>query len=183
MINIPSVKVRMDKIVEIFVDDISSIRTGRATPGLIESVVVTVYGGQKMRLIELGSIGVPDVRTLTFQPWDSTLVKEIANGIAAANIGMNPAVDGPIIRMSLPMLTTEQRDDYVKMLGRKLEAARVMVRDARADFRKDLQSAKQEKTISEDEFKSDEVELQKVTDQYIEKLEAIAGKRELEIRG
>lgn len=183
MINIPSVKVRMDKIVEIFVDDISSIRTGRATPGLIENVVVTVYGGQKMRLIELGSIGVPDVRTLTFQPWDTTLVKEIANGIAAANIGMNPAVDGQIIRMSLPMLTTEQRDDYVKMLGRKLEAARVMVRDARADFRKDLQTAKQEKTVSEDEFKSDETELQKVTDQYIEKLESVASKREVEIRG
>ena len=173
----------MDKIVGIFVDDISSIRTGRATPGLIENVAVTVYGGQKMRLIELGSIGVPDVRTLTFQPWDVALVKEIANGIAAANIGMNPAVDGQIIRMSLPMLTTEQREDYIKMLGRKLEAARVMIRDARADFRKTLQTAKQEKTISEDELKQDETELQKVTDQYIEKLEMVASKKEIEIRG
>jgi ribosome recycling factor len=183
MINIPSVKIRMDKIVGIFIDDISSIRTGRATPGLIENVVVTVYGGQKMRLIELGSIGVPDVRTLTFQPWDTALVKEIANGIAAANIGMNPAVDGQIIRMSLPMLTTEQREDYIKMLGRKLEAARGMVRDARADFRKILQTAKQEKTVSEDEYKNDEAELQKVTDQYIEKLEMVAGKKEIEVRG
>ena len=173
----------MDKIVAIFMEDILSIRTGRATPGLIENVAVTVYGGQKMRLIELGSIGAPDVRTLTFQPWDATLVKEIANGIAAANIGMNPAVDGQIIRMSLPMLTTEQREDYIKMLGRKLEAARVMVRDARADFRKDLQTAKQEKTVSEDEFKRDETELQKTTDQYIEKLEMVAVRKEGEIRG
>ena len=165
MINIPNVKIRMEKITEIFVEDISSIRTGRATPGLIENVAVVVYGGQKMRLIELGSIGAPDVRTLTFQPWDATLVKEIANGIAAANIGMNPAVDGSIIRMSLPMMTTEQRDDYIKMLGRKLEAARVMIRDARSDFRKDLQTAKQDKMVSEDEFKEDEAELQKVTDQ------------------
>src|SRR5574343_293707 len=101
MIDFGDVKLRMGKILSLFVNDISSIRTGRATPSLIENVVVTVYGGQKMRLIELGSIGVPDARTLTFQPWDGTLVKEIANGIAAANIGMNPAVDGAIIRMSL----------------------------------------------------------------------------------
>jgi ribosome recycling factor len=137
----------MDKIVAIFVNDIASIRTGRATPGLIENVVVTVYGGQKMKLIELGSIGVSDVRSLTFQPWDQALVREISNGIAAANIGMNPVVDGQIIRMNLPALTVEQRDDYVKLLGRKLEGARVMMRDARADFRNELQ-----KIITEQNF-------------------------------
>ena len=183
MINFSDVKVRMDKIVAIFMEDIASIRTGRATPGLIENVIVTVYGGQKMKLIELGSIGVSDVRSLTFQPWDQALVREISNGIAAANIGMNPIVDGQIIRMNLPMLTVEQRDDYVKLLGRKLEAARVMVRDARADFRNGLQKAKQDKTVSEDEFKKDEVELQKITDEFIGKLEEFAKKKEVEIRG
>ena len=100
MINFSDVRVRMDKIVSLFVNDIASIRTGRATPGLIENVVVTVYGGQKMKLIELGSIGVPDVRSLTFQPWDQTLIREIANGIAAANIGMTPAIDGQIIKLN-----------------------------------------------------------------------------------
>lgn len=183
MINFSDVRVRMDKIVSLFVNDIASIRTGRATPGLIENVVVTVYGGQKMRLIELGSIGVPDVRSLTFQPWDQALIREISNGIAAANVGMNPVVDGQIIRMNLPMLTVEQREDYVKLLGRKLEAARVMIRDARADFRSDLQKAKQDKTISEDEFKKDETELQKVTDEFVKKLEDLSGKKEVEIRG
>jgi ribosome recycling factor len=177
------VRVRMDKIVSLFVNDIVSIRTGRATPGLIENVVVTVYGGQKMRLIELGSISVPDVRSLTFQPWDQGLIREISNGIAAANVGMNPVVDGQIIRMSLPMLTVEQREDYVKLLGRKLEAARVMIRDARADFRSNIQKAKQDKTISEDEFKKDETELQKLTDEFIKKLEGLSEKKELEIRG
>ena len=183
MINFSDVKVRMDKIVALFVNDISSIRTGRATPGLIENVIVTVYGGQKMKLIELGSIGVPDVRSLTFEPWDQTLIREINNGIEAANIGMTPTVDGSIIRMSLPMLTMEQREDYIKLLGRKLEGARVMVRDARGDFRSDLQKAKQDKTVSEDEFKKDETELQKITDLYTAKLEEIAKKKELEIRG
>jgi len=182
MINFVDVKTRMDKIVEIFVNDIGSIRTGRATPGLIENVVVSVYGGQKMRLIELGSIEVADVRTLTFTPWDQTVIREVSNGIAAANIGMNPVVDGAMIRMILPMMTQEQREDYVKLLGRKLEGARGMIRDARADNRKDLMDAKNEKTISEDEFKRDETELQKVTDEYIGKLEALAKKKEAEIR-
>jgi ribosome recycling factor len=183
MINFSDVKIRMDKIVTIFVNDIASIRTGRSTPGLIENIQVTVYGGQKMKLMELGSIGVPDVRSLTFQPWDGTVIREISNGIMAANVGLNPVVDGQLIRMSLPMLTAEQREDYVKLLGRKLEGARVMIRDARADYRNDLQKAKQEKTISEDEFKRDETELQKITDQYIGKLEEVSKKKEQEIRG
>ncbi len=183
MIDFANVKLRMGKILSLFVNDIASIRTGRATPGLIENVVVTVYGGQKMKLIELGSIGVPDVRSLTFQPWDQALIREIGNGIAVANIGMNPVVDGQLIRMNLPMLTVEQREDYIKLLGRKLEAARVMVRDARGNYRSDLQKAKQEKTVSEDEYKRDEVELQKITDEYIKKLEETANKKEVEIRG
>ena len=183
MIVFADVRVRMGKILSLFVNDIASIRTGRATPGLIENVVVTVYGGQKMKLIELGSIGVPDVRSLTFQPWDQALIREIANGIAIANIGMNPVVDGQLIRMNLPMLTVEQREDYIKLLGRKLEAARVMVREARGDYRSDLQKAKQEKTVSEDEFKKDETELQKITDEFVKKLEEVADKKEIEIRG
>jgi ribosome recycling factor len=183
MINFSDVKVRMGKIVVIFMEDIASVRTGRATPGLIENVVVTVYGGQKMKLIELGSIGVSDVRSLTFQPWDQTLTREISNGIAAANIGMNPTVDGQLIRMTLPSLTVEQREDYIKLLGRKLEAARVMIRDARADFRSSLQSAKQTKKISEDEYKRDEIELQKITDEFIKNLEDLTKKKEIEIRG
>jgi ribosome recycling factor len=183
MLDFNQIKGRMDKIVSIFVEDIASLRTGRATSALIENVVVTVYGDQKMKLIEIGSIGVPDVRTLTFEPWDTTILKEVANGIAAANIGLNPAVDGSLIRMSLPMMTVEQREDYIKLLGRKLEGARVMIREARADFRKILMNAKNEKTISEDEFKQDENELQKTTDEYIKKIEEISKKKELEIRG
>ena len=183
MINFADLSTRMGKIVDIFVNDIGSLRTGRATPGLIENVVVTVYGAQKMRLIELGSIGVPDVRSLTFQPWDQGLIREIANGIGAANIGMTPVVDGPVIRLSLPMLTMEQREDYIKLLGRKLEGVRVMIRDARADYRKKLMDAKNDKTVGEDEVKRDEAELQKVTDQFISKLEEIAKKKETEIRG
>jgi ribosome recycling factor len=146
-------------------------------------VAVTVYGDKKMRLIELGSIGVPDVRSLTFQPWDAELIREISNGIAAAGLNMNPAIDGQLIRLSLPMLTQEQREDYIKLLGRKLEGARGMIRDARSDYRKKIMDAKNEKTVSEDEFKRDETELQKMTDQFVAKLEEISKKKEVEIRG
>ena len=183
MINFTDVNVRMNKITDLFINDISSIRTGRATPGLIENVVVSVYGGQKNKLIELGSINVPDVRSLTFQPWDQTILREVCNGIQAANIGMTPVVDGQLIRMALPMLTQEQREDYIKLLGRKLEGVRGMIRDARADFRKKLMDAKNAKTVSEDEFKRDELELQKMTDKHIANIEEISKKKEVEIRG
>jgi ribosome recycling factor len=182
MINFAEVNVRMGKITDIFVNDIASIRTGRATPGLIENVMVEVYNGQKMRLQELGSISVPDVRSIVFEPWDQTIIREINNGIQAANIGMMPSVDGNVIRLSLPMLTVEQREDYVKLLGRKLEGARGMIRDARADFRKKLMDAKNDKSVSEDEFKRDETELQKITDQFMGKLEELSKKKEVEIR-
>lgn len=183
MIDFSKVKTRMSKIVDIFVGDIASLRTGRATPGLIENTIVTVYDGQKMKLIELGSIGVPDVRSLTFQPWDQTLIKEISNGIAAANTGMTPVVDGQLIRMNLPLMTVEQREDYIKLLGRKLEGARVMIRDARGDFRSHLQKDKQDKSISEDEYKTNENELQENVDDFIKKLEELSSKKEVEIRG
>jgi len=158
-------------------------QAARATPGLIENVTVTVYEGKKMRLVELGSIGVPDARSLTFTPWDQSIIKEIKNGIAAANIGMNPAIDGQLIRMTLPALTVEQREDYVRLLGRKLEGVRGMVRDARGEQRRDLQKEKQKKEISENEFNMDEKELQKITNEYMAKLEEMAGKKETEIRG
>lgn len=183
MLNFTDVNARMGKIVDLFVNDIGSLRTGRATPGLIENVVVQVYNGQKMRLIELGSISVPDVRTLTFEAWDTSIIREIANGIQAANIGMTPAVDGNVIRMSLPMLTTEQREDFIKLLGRKLEGVREMARNVRGDYRKKLMDAKNDKEITEDEFKRDEEQLQKVTDDFIAKFEDLAKKKEVEIRG
>lgn len=172
----------MEKILAIFAEDIASIRTGRATAALIENVTVEVYNGQKMKLMELGSITVPDVRSLVFEPWDKTVLREINNGIQAANIGMMPVVDGEVIRLSLPMLTVEQREDYIKLLGRKLEGARGMLRDARADFRKKLMDAKNEKSISEDEFKRDETELQKITDEFMKRMEELSQKKEEEIR-
>lgn len=173
----------MDGVLQIFHDDIAAIRTGRATPALIEGLEVSVYGGaQKMKLLELGTIFSGDARSLIFQPWDKSIIGEVKNGIASSGMGFNPIVDNDQIRISLPPLTTEQRDNYVKLLYKKLEAAKVMIRDVRGKFRHELQEQEKEKTISEDEFKRFEEELQKATDEYIAKAEEMGKKKEVEIR-
>jgi ribosome recycling factor len=175
---------KMDGVVSLYSEDIATIRTGRATPALVEEIEVAVYGGQqKMKLKQLGSITVPDARTLVFQPWDGSVINEIKNSIVNSSAGLTPAVDGAIIRISLPPLTSEQREEYVRLLSKKTEAVRVMIRNIRSDERKELQDQLKEKTISEDEFKRFEDQLQKLTDQYIEKIEAKETVKEKEIRG
>lgn len=182
--NETEVRQQMDKVVELFKNDIATIRTGRATPALIEDVFVSVYGGQqKMRLKELGTISVPDPRSLTLQPWDASILAEIKNGILAAGLGLTPIVDKNIIRISLPLLTEEQRKDYSRLLSRKTEAARVMIRNIRSEQRYKLQEEQRDKEISEDEFHRLEKQLQKITDEYVSKIEEAAAGKEKEIGG
>ena len=175
---------QMNQVVQIFRDEIATIRTGRATPALIEGIEVSVYGGQqRMKLMELGSILVEGARSLVFQPWDKSIINEIKNGLLEAGMGLNPVVDQDKIRINLPPLTTEQRENYLKLLGKKLEAARVMIRDIRGRVRRQLQDQLQEKQLSEDEYHRLEQELQNLTDDYIAKLEEMAAGKEKEIRG
>jgi len=183
MLNKSGLEGKMDKVVDVFVNDIASIRTGRANPALIEDVEVEVYEGQKMRIKELGSITASDARTLVIQVWDQNVLKEVKNGLAAANLGFNPVVDGVVIRVSLPALTAEQRQDYLKLLSKKLEGVKVMIRNIRGGERRNLQEAEKNKEISEDQFHLDEKELQNVTDEYTKKLEEIGKKKEEEILG
>ncbi len=175
---------KMDQVIDIFTEDIGTIRTGRATSALIEEIEVSAYAGQqKMKLKQLGSVSVPDARTLVFQPWDGSIINEIKNGIMASGTGLTPAIDGPIIRISLPPLTGEQREDYVRLLSKKSEAVKVMIRNVRGEQRKELQDQLKEKSISEDEYKRLESQLQKITDDYIEKIEQAESVKEKEIRG
>ncbi|MBL7078494.1 ribosome recycling factor [Candidatus Shapirobacteria bacterium] len=175
---------QMGQVIDLYKQDIATIRTGRATPALIEDITVTVYNGeQRMSLKELGTISAPDARSLTLQPWDKTIINEIKNEIAAQNLGFNPAINGEIIRISLPPLTAEQRQDYLKLLGRKTEGARVIIRDIRSEARHGLQERQKEKEISEDEFHQLEKTLQKITDENIERIEEINQAKEKEIKG
>ncbi len=179
-----AVNLRMRSAVDVFIGEIASIRTGRANPGLIEGVKVAVYDGQQqLTLRELGAIEVPDARHLVFKPWDVSIIAEIKNGLDQANLGFTLAVDGNLIRASLPALTSEQREDYVKILQRKAEAGRVMIRNTRADVRHDLQERLKRKEISEDEFYRQEKKLQDLTDEHIADIEKRVAKKEKEIRG
>lgn len=143
---------KMQKVVDSVVSDISGIRTGRATPSLIENVICPAYGGtQSLRVLELASITAPDTQTLVISPWDKSIIGDIRKGILEANIGMNPSIDGEVIRIVFPQLTTEDREKYVKLLSQKLENGKVMIRQIRADEMHDIKKGFEAKEITEDE--------------------------------
>lgn len=174
----------MDKVMDIFKDELATIRTGRANPSLLEDLEVSVYDGkQKMKLKELGTVGVEEARTMIFQAWDKSIIREIKNEILANSSDLQAVVDGEKIRVKLPTLTTEQRENYLSLLGKKLEASKVMIRNIRSDHRYEYQDMLQEDEISKDQFHRWEEELQKLTDEYIGKMEDLAEKKREEIKG
>ncbi len=165
---------KMQKVVDSVTADISGIRTGRATPSLVENIMVPAYGGtQMMRVLEVASITAPDTTMLVISPWDKSIIGDIRKGILEANMGMNPSIDGEVIRISFPPLTTEDREKYVKLLSGKLENGKVMVRSVRADEMHDIKKNFEDKTITEDERTDAESRLQELTDQYVGKIETI----------
>jgi len=177
-----TVRSKMQEVLDMVVTDIGTIRTGRATPGLIEELEVSVYGGQqKLKINELATISAPDPETLTIDPWDKSIIGDIKQGILSANIGFNPSVDGEIIRISLPALTTEDRQKYVKLLSTKLESGRVMIRQVRSDAMRDIKKSFEGKELSEDEKFNQEKQLQDTTDEFVKKIDENGKKKEVEL--
>lgn len=173
------IKQRMQHVLGLVKQDIGTIRTGRATPHLVESIYVEAYGGAShLTVRELASITTPDPHTIVITPWDKTIVGEIRKGIESANIGLNPVINGELIRISLPPLTSEDREKYVKLLHQKLEHARVAIRQIRQEGMHDIKNAQ----ISEDEIVRQEKELQKITDEFIEQIDQIGKAKEIELR-
>ncbi len=172
----------MQKAVDHFKSEIAAIRTGRAVPALIENIPVNAYGGStRMAVKELGTITTSDAQTLVVQPWDQSVIGEIRQGILAANVGLTPIIDNNLIRISVPALTAERRQEYVKLLHQKMEETRVSIRNVRQEKMRDIKSAFEEKKISEDEkFKAEE-DLQKITDEYTSQVESLGEKKEREI--
>lgn len=163
--------------------DISSLRTGRATPSLISDLEVAVYGGaQKLKIMELANISVQDSQTIIIDPWDKSITGEVRKGILAANIGLNPIVDQEVLRISLPPLTSEDREKMIKLLSQKLEAARIMVRQIRAGYMKDIKENFEKKEISEDERFAQEKRLQQITDEFVAKINEAGSKKEADLR-
>lgn len=171
---------RMRGAVQALEEDLASIRTGRATPALVEKLPVEYYGNPTP-LIQLASIGVPEPRTLLIRPFDPSTLNNIERAIMASDLGLTPNNDGKTIRLNLPQLTEERRRELVRVVNNRVEEARVAVRNVRRDLIKDLREFENEKMISEDERMRGEDELQKITDKFIDEINAVGERKEKEI--
>lgn len=171
---------KMAKSEEVVVREFSGVRTGKASPGLVENVQVEVYGST-MRIRELAGITTPESRVLVIQPWDATTIHAIEKGIQKANLGLNPSVDKKVIRIVLPELSTERRNEFVKIVRKMAEDARVAVRHVRRDALEALKKDAKSGGVTEDEVASAEKEVQKLTDQYSAKIDEHLASKEKEI--
>lgn len=173
-------RARMNGAVQSLREDLSAIRTGRATPALIEKLSVEYYG-QPTPLIQLASISVPEPRQLLIKPFDPGSVKDIEKAVQTSDLGITPNSDGKVIRLNLPPLTEERRRDLVKVVHARGEEAHVAVRNIRRDAIKDMREFKDEKLISEDDLKRGEDETQKLTDQIVAEIDGMGKAKEKEV--
>ncbi|HOV05967.1 MAG TPA: ribosome recycling factor [Anaerolineaceae bacterium] len=171
---------RMKSALQTLEEDLSGIRTGRATPALVEKLPIDYYG-TPTPLMQLASISVPEARALLIKPFDPSTLKTIERSILASELGLTPNNDGKVIRLNLPPLTEERRRDLVKVVHNRLEETRVAIRNVRRDLIKDLRDFEKEKMISKDDLELGEEELQKLTDQMIEEIDRIGIRKEAEI--
>ncbi|MGE5123504.1 MAG: ribosome recycling factor [Acidobacteriaceae bacterium] len=171
---------RMKGALEALEEDLAGIRTGRASPALVERLSVEYYG-MPTPLMQLASISVPESRMLMIRPFDASTLRNIERAIQASDLGLTPNNDGKVIRLNLPPLTEERRHELVRLVHTRLEEARVAVRNVRRDGIKDLREFEHEKLISEDELEEGEEDIQKLTDKYIELVNEVGVRKEKEI--
>jgi ribosome recycling factor len=171
---------RMRSAIQVLHDDLNAIRTGRASPALVEKLSVEYYGAPTP-LLQLASISVPEPRSIMIKPFDATTIKAIEKAIQNSELGLNPNNDGKVIHLNLPPLTEERRRDLAKHVSHRLEESRIAVRNIRRDSHNDMRDFEKEKLISEDELKRGEEDLQKLTDRFIEEIAELGKKKEAEI--
>jgi ribosome recycling factor len=171
---------KMTKTEEVVLKEFAGVRTGKASPGLVENITVEVYGSH-MRIRELAGITTPETRVILIQPWDASTVHPIEKAIQRANLGLNPAVDKRFIRIVLPELSQERRVEFSKIVRRMAEEGRVAVRHVRRDAIEHLKKEGKQGGISEEDVEHAEKEVQKLTDQYIAKIDQHLAHKEKEI--
>jgi len=171
---------RMHGAIQSLTDNLSGIRTGRASPALVEKLPVDYYG-TPTHLMKLASISVPEPRSLLIKPFDVGSLKDIEKAISASDLGLNPNSDGKVIHLNLPPLDEERRREIVKHMNHRLEEARIAVRNIRRDLHNDIREFEKEKMITEDDLKRGEEDLQKMTDKYIEEISSLGQNKEKEI--
>lgn len=162
---------KMSKTEQVVVNGFAGVRTGKASPALVENLLVEVYGSQ-MRVRELAGITTPEPRTLTIQPWDVNSLHPIEKAILKSNLGLTPSIQGKSIRLFFPELSEERRQEFVKIVRKMAEDGRVAIRHVRRDAMEQLKKHTHDSGTTEDEVKHAEKELQKLTDEYISKIDA-----------
>ena len=171
---------KMTKTFDVFVKELASLRTGRANASMLDLIKVDVYG-QKMPINQLATVTIPEPRTISIQVWDKNNVKAVDSEIQKSNLGINPQVDGQIVRIHIPQLTEERRKELTKILKNLGEKGKISVRNIRRESNDNIKKLLKDKKISEDESKDYENQVQKTTDDNIAKIEKILSDKEKEI--
>jgi ribosome recycling factor len=171
---------KMIKTEQVVINEFSNVRTGKASPAFIDGVIVEVYGSQ-MRIRELASVSTPEARMLVIQPWDMASIQPIEKAIQKANLGLSPVVQGKLIRIAFPELSTERRQEFVKMTKKMAEEGRVAIRHVRRDAMEQLKKSVKDSETSEEDQEKTEKEIQKLTDQYSNKIDQHLANKEKEI--
>ena len=171
---------KMEKAVESTKDKFASIRAGRANVSMLDGITVDAYGAPSP-LSQIGTLSAPEARLLTIDPWDKSLIPAIEKAIQQANLGLNPSNDGRIIRLSVPELTEERRKEYVKMVKKEAEEGKVAIRNIRKDVNNKLRKSEKDSEITEDDLKSGEDSVQKLTDKFTKLVDEALDKKEKEL--
>lgn len=171
---------RMSKTVDVLQSDLLTIRTGRASPALVERLQVEYYGTMSP-LNQLASISVPEPRLITIRPWDATALSAIERAIHTSELGLTPQNDGKLIRLTIPRLTEERRRELVKVVQRRVEEGKIGLRNIRRDAIEDLREFEKEKLITEDEFHKGREQVQELTDDFATKMDELGQRKEQEI--
>ncbi|MPZ22028.1 MAG: ribosome recycling factor [Dehalococcoidia bacterium] len=171
---------RMGKAIEATRREFGGVRTGRANPSLVENIKVDYYGTPTL-IKQLANINVPEARLLTLQVYDKGAVGAVEKALRSANLGLNPANDGNLIRLAIPQLTEQRRKELVKMVHGKAEEGRVSVRNVRRDAMERIRQARKDKEVGEDDEKRAEGELQKLTDQFVKDIDRLSHEKEAEV--
>jgi len=171
---------RMEKALDAFQRDLATVRTGRASPALVEHLKID-YHGTPTPLIQLATISTPDARLIVIQPWDRGSLGTIEKAILKSDLGLNPASDGAVIRLAIPQLTEERRRDIAKQIRKRTEEARVAVRNIRRDCHDHIRHLEHDHQISKDDLHRSENDLQKLTDEHIKEIDKIGHEKEEEV--
>ncbi len=171
---------RMKKTIDVLRKDLASLRAGRATPALLDKILVDYYG-VPTPINQMANVSVPEPRLLVIQPWDKSVISSIEKAILKSDLGLTPNNDGTVIRLSIPQLTQERRNELVKVVRKKAEDARVAIRNVRRDANEHLKDMEKKHEISEDDFKRAQEEVQKLTDKCIKDVDKILENKEQEV--